>query len=336
MEKRRETWVDNVKVVACIFVVLGHFFQSMTLSNIIPANDLYHWFNQTVYLFHVPLFFICSGYLYQKLSRVENIASWGNNTLKKAISLGIPYITFSTVTWILKEIFSVSVNNENNENLLSSLLFHPTSPYWFLYTLFFIFLITPTFKNIKSAIFAFVIAFVGKVVVFPLCSEINIYAISSVLQNEIWFIIGMCLNILSIKPNKKSISEGIGTAIIFIVASIITFYYKANSDLLTFLLGLVACIAVISIAAGADTVKTQSKLFDFLSKYTMPIFLLHTMFAAGFRSVLLKYGIKNAAIHIILGIIISFAGPILVAIIMQKTKFLEFFLYPRKFIKIKE
>lgn len=28
--RQREIWVDNVKVIACILMVLGHFFQSMT------------------------------------------------------------------------------------------------------------------------------------------------------------------------------------------------------------------------------------------------------------------------------------------------------------------
>ena len=80
MEKQREIWVDNVKVIACILVVLGHFFQSMTKSDVLPANDLYQWFNQTIYYFHVPLFFICSGYLYQKLSVVNDAHSLGRNT----------------------------------------------------------------------------------------------------------------------------------------------------------------------------------------------------------------------------------------------------------------
>lgn len=73
--KQREIWIDNVKVIACVLVVLGHFFQSMTKANILPANDLYRWFNQTIYYFHVYLFFICSGYLYQKWSRVEDVGS---------------------------------------------------------------------------------------------------------------------------------------------------------------------------------------------------------------------------------------------------------------------
>lgn len=74
--KQREIWVDNVKVFACVLVVLGHFFQSMIKSDVLPANDLYQWFNQMIYYFHVPLFFICSGYLYQKSGRVNDIHSW--------------------------------------------------------------------------------------------------------------------------------------------------------------------------------------------------------------------------------------------------------------------
>ncbi len=30
MEQKREIWVGDVKVIACVLVVLGHFFQSMT------------------------------------------------------------------------------------------------------------------------------------------------------------------------------------------------------------------------------------------------------------------------------------------------------------------
>ena len=67
----------------------------------------------------------------------------------------------------------------------------------------------------------------------------------------------------------------------------------------------------------------------------MPIFLMHTLFAAPLRTLLFKFGIENAVIHVTLGIAISFAGPIIAAVIMEKSKWLEFFLYPGKFIKIK-
>lgn len=159
--RTREKWVDDVKVIACILVVLGHFFQSMTKANILPENDLYKWFNTTIYYFHVPLFFICSGYLYQKYSKVNDFKNWKKNVAKKALALGVPYVTFSTATWVLKTIFSDSVNDQIG-GLGDTLLLHPTSPYWYLYALFFIFLITPTFSTVKMAVVGLTIAALAK------------------------------------------------------------------------------------------------------------------------------------------------------------------------------
>ncbi|MCD7811214.1 MAG: acyltransferase [Ruminococcus sp.] len=161
MDKKREIWVDDVKVFACILVVFGHLMQALVTAQVSPDNDIYRWFNKTIYYFHVPLFFICSGYLYQKLSSVRSLQSWGNNVKKKAISLGIPYFTFTVATWLLKIVFSGAGNNEIN-NIVDTLFFHPTAPYWYLYTLFFIFLITPTFNIKQEAISGFIIALIMK------------------------------------------------------------------------------------------------------------------------------------------------------------------------------
>ena len=78
----------------------------MTKADILPKSDLYKWFNTTIYYFHVPLFFICSGYLYQKYSKVNSVGSWCKNVAKKALALGVPYAIFTIVTWVLKKIFS--------------------------------------------------------------------------------------------------------------------------------------------------------------------------------------------------------------------------------------
>ena len=159
--KTREKWVDDVKVIACILVVLGHFFQSMTKTNILSENDLYEWFNTTIYYFHVPLFFICSGYLYQKYSKVNSVGSWYRNVAKKVLALGVPYATFTTATWVLKKVFSSSVNDQIG-GLGETLFLHPTAPYWYLYALFFIFLVTPTFNSVKAAAVGLVVALAAK------------------------------------------------------------------------------------------------------------------------------------------------------------------------------
>ena len=73
------------------------------------------------------------------------------------------YVTFSTATWVLKKAFSSSVNNQIG-GLGDTLLFHPASPYWYLYALFFIFLLTPTFKSVKMAIGGLIVAIALKTI----------------------------------------------------------------------------------------------------------------------------------------------------------------------------
>lgn len=45
---------------------------------------------------------------------------------------------------------------------------------------------------------------------------------------------------------------------------------------------------------------------------------------------LLKLNINNALIHVVIGLSISFSDPIVANMFMEKTKWLEFFLYPNK------
>lgn len=75
-----------------------------------------------------------------------------------------------------------------------------------------------------------------------------------------------------------------------------------------------------SIFAVADSEEKFGKGMDFFAKYTMPIFLMHTLFAAPLRFVMLKMDIDNVVVHVVSGLGISGADSIIVAWIMKKTK----------------
>lgn len=328
--RTREKWVDDVKVIACILVVLGHFFQSMTKASILSENDLYEWFNTTIYYFHVPLFFICSGYLYQKYSKVNSVGSWYRNVAKKVLALGVPYATFTTATWVLKKVFSSSVNDQIG-GLGETLFLHPTAPYWYLYALSFIFLVTPTFNNVKAAAVGLVVALAAKSLILT-GGGYSVYAVSTVLSNEIWFVLGMSICAFNVQLKGRKV-QGMICGVLFIILSIMVYTAKISSSAVSFVMGLLACVSVIMMVAGFE--EKFGRGMEFIAKYTMPIFLMHTLFAAPLRSVLLKLGIGSSVIHVVLGLGISFVGPIIAAWIMKKTKWLEFFLYPNKFVKIR-
>lgn len=326
MSSKHEIWIDYIKVFACILVVLGHFFQSMVKASILPDSSLYQWFDTTIYYFHVPLFFICSGYLYQKYSCVDSIGAWKNNIIKKAIVLGIPYFVFSFATWFLKTMFSGSVNDQIGD-LGDTFFLHPTSPYWFLYILFLIFVVTPTVKTLTGLTLLSGVAIAGKAlqIIRGGYHILRIYAVSNLLSNMIWFVIGM---VIAFGTLKKYFLKVLG-AVLGVVFLVVSFWsYKIDNAWLSFAMGLIACFAVFMIIVDCKEVRFLS-LF---AKYTMPIFLMHTLLAAPCRVFLMKLGIKNAPIQIGIGIPVSFIGPIVAMMMLEKIN-LDFLVYPGKRIK---
>ena len=130
---------------------------------------------------------------------------------------------------------------------------------------------------------------------------------------------------------KGKRAQGTIVGLLFMILSVAVYMMGIHNDAVSFAMGLMACVAVISMVADSEA--KFGKCVNFLAKYTMPIFLMHTLFAAPIRSLLLKVGIKNAVVHVVLGLGISIAGPIIAAWIMKKTKWMEFFVYPNKLIK---
>lgn len=331
--QQHENWIDTVKVFACILVVLGHFFQSMVKSNILPETHFYEWFNRTIYYFHVPLFFLCSGYLFQKFAVVRSFYQWKTNFLKKFLSLCVPYLTFSLITYLMKILFSGSINNEAG-GLLETLLLHPTSPYWYLYALICIFAITMTVQSRQEAVACLVVALVMKGL--ALLPMIKVQALGNVLENEIWFVAGMLISFFGLPAKAQNIKLrwGVLAGMAFVGVSVLLYCFTAWNAVAAFMMGIFGCGVTVLIVWQTCHVTAINQITSALAKYTFPVFLMHTIFAAGLRSVLLKLGIWNSILQIACGIAISFLGPVVAVVIISKVRWLEFLLYPNKFIQI--
>ena len=73
----REHWLDTAKGIGILAVVAGH-----------SSNMLAHTY---LFWFHMPLFFIISGYLYKNLDTMQALKSWVNKRTKQLL---IPYVSF--------------------------------------------------------------------------------------------------------------------------------------------------------------------------------------------------------------------------------------------------
>lgn len=83
MDKKRIAWVDNLKAVGIFWVILAH-------HNINPKMTQY------IYSFHMPLFFLLSGYLLD-IDRYTNINTF---IQKKLRTLILPYFVFAFTSYL--------------------------------------------------------------------------------------------------------------------------------------------------------------------------------------------------------------------------------------------
>ena len=93
----RISWIDITKGLAIILVVIGHSIQSF-------GNDLHILF-RVIYSFHMPVFFVLSGYTFKASTPFKEFLR------KKAKSLLLPYFSFVLITSLYEILLSLLRGN---------------------------------------------------------------------------------------------------------------------------------------------------------------------------------------------------------------------------------
>ena len=314
MAKVRVIWVDIVKIIAMIYIVAYHFFTSMIESGFWPDTVLHPFAFMLGEWLVVQLFFFCSGFLYQKQGKVTDVRSWLQNVKSKLIYLGVPYFLFSLATIGMKAIVASSVNNPVNQSIWHILFIEPLAPYWFLPVLFFFFILTVPIKNSKSQII--------QIIIFAILYVIGLniqmpYFLYQICKYGIWFVLGMTL---AYRDWMLKIPKWVKYILLLVIPTIIClFVYQINYIWLNPIMIVWEGMTVILwIRFFSDRVKEDSKIRIALPKimrYSMPVFLLQTICAAGFRIALIKIGITNAPLHVLGGLVATYIGPCILATI---------------------
>ena len=155
-DKKRIEYIDIAKGIGIILMVLGH----------IPAfSNNYKFAYKFIYAFHMPLFFIISGYLFAYKYKQNQIVT-GEYLVKKIRTLLVPYFLFGIPLFLPICLYRDSLNFTT---CLKQLLFYPdeidnlAAPLWFLQALFFTeiiyFFINRYFSKVFKVIIILFLAF---------------------------------------------------------------------------------------------------------------------------------------------------------------------------------
>ncbi|WP_321041620.1 acyltransferase family protein, partial [Veillonella caviae] len=98
----RIEWLDSLKGFAIFLVVVGHVVLGYIRADIFPQyyNELQYIYN-IIYSFHMPLFFLISGFLYKLTWSKKNTGVFkkiGN----KFLNMVPMYLVFSLTFWVFK------------------------------------------------------------------------------------------------------------------------------------------------------------------------------------------------------------------------------------------
>lgn len=249
-------WIYIAKGIGIVLVVIGHFH---------PAYSPIWWskINNVIYSFHMPLFFILSGYLYN-----EAKYSYKSLVFIKLKRLGIPFLSLSIIILFIKTIAShfVRLNQPVNFSSLYTIFLNPSNSYvgllWFVHTLFFIFLLYPAIKTALKKDWAIVIIFIILNSFIPTSNRIIV--------NLPFFAFGLWLQ------NWKNFKPFLPLVLLFFPTYIL--FSSFDIFIFQFLLGIIGSLAVISISQHIN-----SKMFLNLGLYSMTIYLFHTVFESTVR-----------------------------------------------------
>lgn len=117
MSEKRLVYLDALKGILIVLVILGHVIQS-SISDY-QHNVLF----RLIYSFHMPLFFLISGYLTYKGRYDENLV------FKRFVQCIIPFISWAFLLPVLE-------NGILDLSRSANTLLYPDNGLWFLYNLF--------------------------------------------------------------------------------------------------------------------------------------------------------------------------------------------------------
>ncbi|MED5099946.1 acyltransferase [Niallia circulans] len=332
--------LDLMRGIAILLVVLGHTLPPVIKDNYIFAYLIYHF----IYNFHMPLFFLLSGFLFYLRGQDYLLK---RIVISKFKQLMIPYLSYSILIYLFINFlirFSerlAKILNENGyetSNSIYEIVYniltynnHMDKHIWFVYALFIIFILATIIETISSnygiknhyiLIVFLLISFFVSLDILPIIKIIELS-----LYNFVFFYAGkLFVNIYK----KKFLLLKYSTSIItlFLIFNLITIFfhywtinhyiYKGIGEIIHQLLiyptSILGIFSVYIICNKIQKIELVKKLL-LLSDYSYDIYLIHQPFIVS-GCIALTYILLN--VPVVISVILALTFGIIVPIIISK------------------
>lgn len=280
-EEQRRTDLGILKGVAIVLVVLGHIHEGNS------GHELWDGLRDFIYTFHMPLFFIVSGYLFAYTEPLKNMRDYPRYFKRVCSRNIVPLASFTIITacykaFIQQFIGAQYIDHPVDITALARHLLNPNGGFatflWFIYALFMIQMLYPFMRSIlKNDLALFLVFALLQYATVP-----EYFCLDLVVKNMPFFLAGLLAFAYSIQPGRKR-SQDLGIAIG--LALLYSLGYRFGKDF--FLTRLVLGISMTWLAWIASFHIREVNigvLLSYLGEQSLDIYLWHTFFigVAGF------------------------------------------------------
>jgi fucose 4-O-acetylase-like acetyltransferase len=297
---QRYAWVDYAKGIAIILVVYRHLAYGLVAkgielsSAILSANDM-------LYSFRMPLFFLLSGVFFERSLKKRGDISFVFNKIN---TLLYPYLLWAVIQLTLQMMFPSYTNSQRSVADYLNIFLQPRTldQLWYLFALFnvtiFYFLINTIIKGNKYVHLTVGLIFLG-------CSTIvrEYSIIYDIMLHYIFFAIGDFSSRLFFQDNvQQRLAEASYLCLSFFVFIGLQFLYLYHQDMNMFLYLVIAlngCLFIIQLSSYLAA-KDKLRFLRIIGNNSLYIYLLHVTVAAVLRALLIKMGITNGAVMLLL------------------------------------
>jgi len=318
--------IDYLKGFAIILVVAGHYkpqHYSGTWEILVSG----------IYMFHMPLFMMVSGYLYEKKSG-KYAVDYKSFISKKSRRLLIPYFVISVVILIVKgaaQSMKMHLEFPVTGDVIYRIFVNPNGGYaeflWFIYVLFLIFLIYPILtKFIINRLILTIVLLLSSFILLP-----DAFCLNRLFKYMIYFHCGVLLSSMKDKQMQVSKLKTVLCAGVFMLLFIYRQSALANHRYsigpVIDLLAAISGSAILWLIAWTMKNRRVAGVFQFIGIYSAAIYLLHTSMMGPFKVAAWYLARSNDVLQAFWGLLTILSGifmPILITcFVLNRSRFLS-------------
>lgn len=327
----REVWLDGLKGFGILLVILGHVLSGYLDAYTFPeAYVSFYTVRTWIYSFHMPLFFLISGFTFA-------LAYWRGGKLRwkgycrQLLNLLWIYVLFALVQWVVKQLVPDMVNETYDLEDLKRMFVEPLGNFWYIYVLGVFYLLGAVTRTPNWQPYWLLLPGALAIVVADLHLDWTELTIYRILYHFFFFALGSVLyrwrTYLS-RPKLVGLSAMfLSTAACFYLFLYIRNWY-ANWKVLIALATSYVFLALFHRCKGLS----QLKLLQICGKHCLELYLLHTFFTAGLRTLLPVLGITGPWLSVWVNFVLSTAICLGLAWLASRCSWTDLIFRPSRFL----